>query len=233
MTERPVFVPTRDRLRLVKTVPLRIRWHGGFSPTQKKKNIKELHAAAALMGCAPTLEISTKSEEALGRRLSAFNLKVRSVRSGQISLESAFQGSKVFERGGPNTDLYAVDPRTAKRDPRLRNSGDIVGFVFDGLDFPAEPRTAFYDWLYINAIYDYREWLVPHLGRYRAFSDIEFNPRKSINCQARSCALFAALSAVDVLEAVTESPRAFVAFMLRSQYRPDATPGEGAMSVPA
>lgn len=233
MAERPIFVPTRDRLRLVKTVPLQMRWHGGFSPTQKRKNIKELHAAAAMIGCAPTLEISTKSEEALGRRLSAFNLKVHSAQSRQISLESAFQGSKVFERGGPNTDLYAVDPRTAKRDSRLRNSGNIVGFVFDGLDFPAEPRTAFYDWLYINAIYDYRDWLGPRLGRYRAFSDIEFNPRKSINCQARSCALFAALLAMDLLEAATESPRAFIAFMLHSRYRIDGTSGDGELPVRA
>ena len=210
MAERPIFVPAPEHPGFVRTLSLPIKWHGGFSPLQKQKNIRELHAVATARGYTPALEISTKSEELLGRRLSAFHLKVHSDRIGDIPLESAFQGSKIFEKCGPNTDLYNVEPRIAKRDPRLRNSGRIVGFSFDGVDFPNTPRTAFYDWLYINAIFEYRDWLGPRLSRYAAFTDIEFNPQKSDNCQARSCALFAALLAVDLLDGAVDSPTAFL-----------------------
>ena len=137
------------------------------------------------------LEVSTKSDEKIGRHLSAFNLKVPE-RNGEIPLECAFQGSKVFDGGGPYTDLYAIDARTAKRDQRLRTSGALARFEFEGVVFELEPKTAFYDWLYIKAIYPHREWL-ERLKQYKGFTDIEFNPKKSPNCQAYSCALFVAL----------------------------------------
>jgi hypothetical protein len=128
----------------------------------------------------------------------------------RVQLESAFQGSKIFERGGPHSDLYWVDAITAKRDPRLRSSGGLVAFEFGGTRFPLEPKTVFYDWLYINAIFEHREWLRSRLPKYAGFTDIEFNPARSINCQARSCALFVALMSKDLLENAVESPSAFV-----------------------
>jgi hypothetical protein len=218
MAERPIFVPAPDEPELVKEIYLRLKWHPGFAPVQKEKNVAALHEAAAAAGYAPVLEVSSKSVEKLGRHLSAFHLKVQSP-IGEIPLESAFQGSKVFERGGPFTDLYAVDARDAKRDPRLRESGRIVAFGFDGIRFPIEPRTAFYDWLYINAIYPHREWL-QRLHRYAAFSDIEFNPERSVNCQARSCALFVSLLTKGLLDSAVESPQAFIDTLVAYAYRP-------------
>jgi hypothetical protein len=217
MAERPIFVPAKDVPGFVKEISLTISWAGGFALTQKQKNIHALHAAGAEAGYSPLLEISTKSEEKVGRHLSAFHLKVRT-RDGEISLESAFQGSKVFEAGGPYTDIYGVDARTAKRDPRLRESGRLVGFKFEDLKFPLEPKTVFYDWLYLNAIFPYRSWLKDRLtGRvkYAGFTDIEFNPIKSLNCQARSCALFVALIQNEMLDFAISSPKLFVETMAR------------------
>jgi hypothetical protein len=71
----------------------------------------------------------------------------------------------------------------------------------------------FYDWLYISAIFEHREWLRSRLARYAGYSDIEFNPERSINCQARSCAMFAALFSKNLLEEATASPDAFVAML--------------------
>lgn len=225
MAERPIFVPAPDTPELVKEIYLRMKWHPGFAPVQKEKNVVELHAAAAAAGYAPVLEVSSKSAEKVGRHLSAFHLKVQS-RVGEIPLESAFQGSKVFERGGPFTELYAADARTAKRDGRLRDSGRIVAFQFDGTRFPTEPRTAFYDWLYINAIYPHREWLT-RLNRYACFSDIEFNPERSVNCQARSCALFVSLMTNGLLERAVESPQAFIDLLTEHTYRPQQAERDG------
>jgi len=63
MAERPLFIPAPDSSELVQDVSLRITWHPGFAPSQKKKNIAELHKAAARAGYSPVLEVSTKSEE--------------------------------------------------------------------------------------------------------------------------------------------------------------------------
>jgi hypothetical protein len=219
MAERPVYIPAPDDPELVKVISFNLVWNSGFAPVQKKKNIKALHEAAAAAGYSPLLEISTKADGKLGQHLSAFHLKVHSERVGNIPLECAFQGSKVFERGGPYTDLYFADVRAAKRDSRLHTSGKIVRFDFDGFSFPLEPKTVFYDWLYINAIFEHREWLKSRLCQYSGFTDIEFNPARSINCQARSCALFAALMSNDLLEKAIESPSAFIA-LISGRYYP-------------
>jgi hypothetical protein len=210
MAERPVFIPWPTGVQLVKECSFTFAWHPGVAPVQKKNNIRALHEAARAKGYAPLLEVLTKSDERLGQRLSAFNLKVRSADHGEMPLECAFQGSKVFERGGPYTELYTGDARAAKQDPRLRSSGRLLAFRFDGITFPTEPKTAFYDWLYVTTLFPHRAFLA-RLHTYAGFTDIEFNPRTSINCQARSCALFVAMMTKGILETAFTSPTAFMA----------------------
>lgn len=216
MASRPIFVPSPEKGHLVKEVEVSFLWHKGMAPSQKKKNVVELHEAAAKRGYSPLLEVSTKSEEKLGQRLSAFNLRVELDEGGTVPLECAFQGGKVFENGGPFLDLYLVDGRDAKRDSRLQSSGKLIGFHFEGQDFPLEPKTAFYDWLYIRALYAHRDFL-QRLHRYSGFTDIEFNPDRSINCQARSCATFVSLDRMDLLSECAYSSRRFIEVL-----RPDA-----------
>jgi len=220
MAERPIFVASPDTPELVKEVFCQLEWSSGFAPIQKKKNIAALHASAAKMGFSPVLEVSTKSESPLGQYLSAFNLRVHSWEFGDIPMECAFQGSKVFQSGGPYTDLYtAADVRDARHDRRLQESGDLVGFMFEGISFPLEPKTAFYDWLYINALFPSRSQFSA-LKQYAAYSDIEYNPYRSVNCQARSCALFVALVSKNLLERATAAPDAFIEVLSRYAYRP-------------
>ena len=108
MAERPIFVPAPTESELVKEIYFRLIWNPGFAPIQKKKNITALHEAAAAAGYSPLLEISTKSDEKVGQHLSAFHLKVHTDRLGEILLECAFQGSKVFTGGGPYTELKSA-----------------------------------------------------------------------------------------------------------------------------
>jgi hypothetical protein len=219
MAERPVFIPVSGSQDLVKEIFFNLTWNPGFAAVQKKKNVTALHEAAARSGWTELLEISSKSEQKLGQHLSAFHLKVRAANIGEIKLECAFQGSKVFEHGGPYTDLYRVDPKDAKRDPRLQESGRLTGFKFNEFSFPLEPKTIFYDWLYVNAIYPHREWL-ERLYKYAGFTDIEFNPNKSINCQARSCALFVSLMKNNLLHQAVKSPQAFTNVISQYDYHP-------------
>jgi hypothetical protein len=184
-----------------------------MAPSQKRKNVHALHVAASNRGLTHLLEVSSKSEREIGRRLSAFHQKVRLSDGRAIPLECAFQGSKVFRDGGPYLDLFLAEPRDAKRDPRLRESGDLIRFEFEGKKFPLNPKSVFYDWLYANAIYSERDWL-RRLNKLDGFTDIEFNPERSVNCQARSCAFFVALENRGLLDEAMGSFDRFSAIQL-------------------
>lgn len=160
--------------------------------SQKQKNIVELHAKAKEQGIFPVLEISTKSPLEVGRRLSAFNLKI-DVNGVMKRLESVYQSSKVFAQSGQHELLMDLDPFKAKKEVRRLGQGPIIAFRFLGEDFPTEPVNAFYDWLYIRAIVPHEKWIRENL-HFKAYSDIEFNPNKSVNCQGRAVAEFHALS---------------------------------------
>lgn len=192
MATRPIFIPKYNDNRLVEEMPLDFDWHAGFAAVQKKKNVVMLHSAAKAKGLAHILEVSTKSEEKIGVRLSAFSLKVKTPEGLLIPLESAYQGSKVFENGGAFTDLFFLEPRDAKQDERLKTHGALIGFKFGDVEWGLEPKTAFYDWLYLFALKDHAEYL-QRLYKYDGFSDIEFNPKKSFSCQARTCAMLVSL----------------------------------------
>ena len=192
MAKRPVFVPNLKGFPFVQEVQIEFEWFPGFAKSQAQKSIASQHRAAAQRGLSPILEISSKSVEALGSALSAFNLLLNLAENQPMSVECAFQGSKVFENGGPYSDLYAMTSREAKTDERIRNSGKLITFRLLGEDFPTTPVMAFYDWLYLSALWQ-NPPLATQLSNYRAFSDIAFNPERSINCQARSAALYVAL----------------------------------------
>lgn len=193
MAQRPIFVPLLDGKRYVLERYVEFTWHAGFAKIQKQKSIRELHEMAFKeYGVKNPLEVSSKSENLLGVALSSFNLKFKTLRGRVLTVEAAFQGSKTFELGGPFTYIFNKNPIDAKRDERLRASGPLKKFSFYGVDWELEPKTAFYDWLYINALTKNPD-LAKAITDIDGFTDIEFNPERSINCQARSAALYCAL----------------------------------------
>ena len=195
MAKRPIFTPNFNGFPYVDTVDIEFKWHPGFAKSQLQKSIASLHAAAEKLNkISPILEISSKSTSRLGVSLSAFNLSLKTLSGQKMSVECAYQGSKVFENGGPYHELYSVSSLEAKTDDRLSNSGNLVAFNFCGEDFPTEPKTAFYDWLYMTGLYQKKRDFIKKLEVFQGFSDIVFNPNRSINCQARAAALFVSLS---------------------------------------
>ncbi|MFM5217040.1 hypothetical protein ACEUAM_06095 [Aeromonas hydrophila] len=211
MADRPLFIPSTEGNSLVKTEYVTFQWFPGMHISQKQKSIDSLHlSASSLHGWSNILEISSKSKSELGVALSAFNLTFTTLRHQRtFSVECAFQGSKVFENGGPFTDIFEMTSREAKKDERLRTSGRLTGFWFFGYKWPLEPQTAFYDWLYINAL-NKQPLLVEQLLDYSAFTDIEFNPERSINCQAYSVALYVSLCKRNLLMQALSSPESFL-----------------------
>jgi len=209
LASRPIFI-AQEAFPYVKVEEIDFKWHPGLSVTQKKNSIKSLHEAASERDAQLSLlEISTKSDDPLGVNLSAFNLSVTMADGRSVPVENIFQSSKVFERGGPFKDLLNVSPKEAKRDPRLLESGDLVGFISKNRLWPLQPVTIFYDWIYINTLRSNKK-LAEQVATFNAFTDIEFNPKKSINCQARSAALFVSLQQKKLLDTVLASPDVFI-----------------------
>ena len=141
-----------------------------------ERSIKQFHARMAeilRISEDEILEVSTASADELGRQLSAFNLKVRG-KSGQElgTVESLYQGSKVFEKGGPYKDLYGKKSFEAKGDERLKKSGKLTGFDFGGRKFDAGQDHNFYNWLYLNSLVREMPDIGSQIGKYKGFTDI-------------------------------------------------------------
>jgi hypothetical protein len=211
MAERPLFLPVAHGALMVRTVMVDFRWFAGMAISQKQKSIVSLHEAATRKGlCGRPLEVSSKSPTSIGVALSAFNLGAVSQRSQKrYTVETVFQSSKVFETGGPYRDLLYGTSREAKKDPRIQESGRLLHFDYFGTTWGLEPKTAFYDWLYIKTLSNSQE-LMGEASLYDAFTDIEFNPDRSINCQAYSLALFKALQERKMLSEALASKEAFL-----------------------
>ena len=216
MAERPIFIPLLDANKLVEIKNIEFDWHKGMAPSQKKKNVIELHSNANKQGVQNILEVSTKSENLLGVKLSAFNMKIISDSNNDLSLESVFQGSKIFEYGGPYTDLYNKNGYEVKKDERIINSGALVGFDYENIKWNLEPKTAFYDLLYLNLLKNIIG-IEEDLNEFDAFTDIEFNPKKSFNCQAKSCALFVSLLRRNIFNEVIDDKEKFLDMLMNDQ----------------
>lgn len=200
MAKRPVFIPDNLNKELVIIEDIDFEWFPGFSVEQKKKSIASLHDAFKEKYPTKTvLEISSKSESDIGVMLSAFNLQIELRHGHKASVESLYQSSKVFQEGGPYSDIRYKTPLEAKRDERLKNSGDVIAFEHQGNRWDIEPKTAFYNWLYLNVL-NLNSDLKNKVIEYDAFTDIEFNPKKSFSCQANAIALYVSLRRNSILK---------------------------------
>lgn len=208
MANRPVY-RVKDSQPYYEEILVDFEYYSGFSLKQKQKTIASLHKEYLLCNKeAKILEISTKSKNLIGISLSAFQLMI-STKRRKYSVECAFQGSKVFQNGGPYIDLFNKSSVEAKKDVRLRTSGKLIEFEFYNRAFPLQPVDYFYNWLYINALQLNRK-LSKDIMLYDSFTDIEFNPKRSINCQAKAAAMFVGLKKAEKLEAALEAPREFL-----------------------
>ncbi|MBD5626984.1 MAG: hypothetical protein HDQ90_05825 [Desulfovibrio sp.] len=225
MATRPVFFVTTPGDGWVHVDEVSFQWFPGMSLAQKRRSIDAMQAAAHAMAPGKSLlEISTKSAEADGRALSGFELCLEA-RGRRMPVESVFQGSKLCRAGagvdGPYQELYGEDAVLAKRDPRLAHC-QLAGFRLFDEDWPfapwppktgekdALPPSAFYDYVYFRALGQQPELAAKACG-YGGFTDLEFTPGKSDNCQAFSAALFAALTAAAKADARIPAPAALAA----------------------
>lgn len=211
MVVRPVFAPMRDKIGVIEFDSEPFVWHPGFSLSQKYKNVEELHAAIVKKDSNQRpLEISSRSNNSLGVSLSAFNLGIW--REGKLlSVESVYQASKVFaENIGPHPQWYSDNPRNVRS--RIQHINEaLVGYKLGHDEWGLNPTRAFYDWVYCRVLHK-NEKLVGGLEDYTCFTDIAFNPQKSLNCQAYAMSLYLSLVANGVIVEALSSKDAFLSF---------------------
>lgn len=175
MVERPVFMATYNIKRPVEIKNIEFNWIKGTSYIQKCKRREEFHKEIQKKyDINKILEVSTKSNTDIGIKLSAFNLKFK-YKNNIKSVEEIYQSSKIIE------------------------NNYIIGFKYEDIFFENEPMGMFYDWLYISALKQHEGYL-KQLEEYEIFTDIEFNPKKSYNCQARAVAICKTLYTEGVLD---------------------------------
>ena len=222
MAVRPVFV-SLSSYPYFKQIEVEFEFHSGFALVQKQKSINSLHKSfLAKYPERKIIEISSKSTEYIGTQLSAFNVRY-SLNDNEVSLESIFQGSKVFEKGGPFHDIYNIGPVEAKKDPRIKENGGIICFDLNGTLFQSEPKDYFYNWIYSYSIYGHKD-LLSELREFDAFTDIEFNPQKSLNCQARTVAIIRGLIESEELDDAMKSPGEYLRIVYHAEENPKPQP---------
>lgn len=215
MAKRGVFV-SKDRYPYFEEVYVEFDWFGGFALSQKRKCILGLHLNFNESYDNKVLEVSSNSLNLLGNKLSAMNLSKRVISDNKTtSVESAFQSSRIYtNRGtgetlGPFTEYLYSDGFTSKKEIKaLVSKGGFhsYDYEFDGMYFPAPDFhiSLFYDYLYINALLEEENKCVFNElvhSNYTAFTDLA---TKSLNCQARSCAIFISLYKLDLLDKVKD-----------------------------
>lgn len=164
------------------------QYFAGLSATQRKRNVQSLHLAIRRQyPRVKILEASTKSDEEIGRKLSAFNLTL----DGCI-FESVYQSSKVFENGDNFEFIKEMTPHESRNYLKEHSNGmSLKSFRYKGKDYPLVPRSAFFTYLYISALLEHPE-LDEEIKKYDIFTDISFSPKKLGSCQAKVLAFYKA-----------------------------------------
>ena len=166
-----------------------------------------------------TLEISSRSDEPLGRALSAMNLRAAgSDGDRRLPVESVYQAAKCYGHGGPDEQPVPNGFDAKRRDKERRNAGSLRGFQHEGTFWPAASGSAFYD----------REWIeaataagaTRKLARYDAYTDQFHRPGAAVACQARSAAMLVGLDHSRQLGQVYEAGKWAAALQLDGDARP-------------
>lgn len=169
MAIRPIYISTNIPEMPFIQRDISFEWIKGMSYSQKCKRRDSLKKEIAKQyDINKWLEISTKSDKEIGVKLSALNLKILTTKKIERPVEEIYQSSKVFE------------------------NGKIISFKYGNTTFPNDPYSMYYDYVYMLGLYQNQN-LWEEFSKYSIFTDIEFNPNKQLNTQARAAAIFKTL----------------------------------------
>lgn len=210
MAEKSVFI-SKAEYPFFEEVHVNIDWFGGFALSQKRKCQIGLHQNFLMeYPKEKILEISSSSLMSLGAKLSAMHLSKRTLK-GITTVESAFQSSRIYGDGakriGPFPEYRFLPGRECKKLVKeAAKEMHSYQYELDGLTFyaPAHHISQFYDFLYLNALLEPENEEVKNKllqENYTAFTDLA---TRSLNCQARSAAIFVGLVRAGLIDEVRD-----------------------------
>ena len=193
-----------------KEQPVTFTWIKG----SKRQNIRAVHDAVHTTDPdVSILEVSSASVQPEGEAVSSLRLLLRLDSVAQdVPISTVFEAAKVFEHGGPFTDLLTCEPPKVHKDTRLRTSGELLRYSLEGNEYPTEPyMDSFFEWLYCRALKQFPEKAEP-LSRYNAFSDIAAaaDSKKYYGDSSRAAAIYVGLAAAGKLSCI-DSYESFIA----------------------
>ena len=216
MAKRPLFIPL-DCTPYVQSMSVEFQWHGGFARSQRIKCIQGMHQSIKKTGWpGEILEISSASEQTFGQQLSAMNLMVSLEHNGTIitqCVETIYQSAKVFGNVGPHPEWLTLTGQETKKKVKevTKSHGAATAFEWNGRRWSGAAVESFYSWIYIQGLMQLENGL-QQLSAFSGFTDVYFNPKKTVNCQARTAAQTVQLWKLGLLEDLMESPEAFENF---------------------
>ncbi|WP_140939263.1 DarT1-associated NADAR antitoxin family protein [Apilactobacillus micheneri] len=217
MAKREVFLVSSKNEFLKEQV--QFDWARMKDKQQRKQiSVKNLHNAYLQYNeHSQILEVSTASQNKLGKAASAFNLDIKTTH-GIFTVEQLFQASKNFELSGTNEKLLYGSSQQAKKSVKHKQKNDrLINFKLFGHAYPLTPKTLFYNYLYCNAMWQNPE-LAMQIVKYDVFTDINFNDKYGINCQAEACSIFTSLCRKLELEKALSSFNNFKKLVYGKQY---------------
>ena len=165
-----------------------------FTPLDRPPFVAEHHDPAGAPADLRVLEISSRSDEPLGRSLSAMRLRAADTDDDRsLPVESVYQAAKCYGESGPDERPLPNGFDAKRRDRERRGSGPLTGFRHGGTFWPAASGSAFYDRLWIKAAGTAAANPTRNLHDYAAFSDQFHRPGQSVACQARTAAMLVGL----------------------------------------
>ena len=173
-----------------------------FTPLDRPPFVQEHHAASGPPANLRVLEISSRSDQPLGRRLSAMFLK--DPETGK-PVESVYQAAKCYGAEGGPAGHVLDNGFDAKRFDRERSRGArLRGFQHGEMFWPASTGTQFYDRLWMQSA------RAADVGRvdYDAFTDVFHRRGQTFACQARSMAMMQGMIRAKVIDRI-DDPMAF------------------------
>jgi|LFRM01.1.fsa_nt_gb hypothetical protein len=209
MAKRLYFIAKPSYQGLIVEKTINFEYFRGQDPKQTEKSIESMqHAIKAYESGGKVLEVSKYSPSLLGKQLSSLNLEYENNEGRSYPVINIFESSKVFENGGPYRDLLHVDLKDLDEDPRLKESGRLLGFHFEDEPYSLEPRSLFFDYIYISALHQQKE-IQEKLLEFDMISDVTYQMGKMFASSARACAYFISLKRTNKLESALESLDSF------------------------
>lgn len=210
MAEKSVFI-SKVEYPFFEEVHVNIDWFGGFALSQKRKCQIGLHQNFLMeYPKEKILEISSSSLVSLGAKLSAMHLSKRTLK-GITTVESVFQSSRIYSDGikriGPFPEYRFLSGRECKKLVKeAAKEMHSYQYELDGLTFyaPVHHISQFYDFLYLNALLEPENEEVKNKllqENHTAFTDLA---TRSLNCQARSAAIFVGLVRAGLIDEVRD-----------------------------